>query len=101
MQFVVVFEILGDFLTLAFGSIVIGIIFGLIASLMLKNMRFLVVSAIKETLLIFCVGYMAYAIGELAHMSGIICLLTSGVVMARYSWYNLSPQGKHLSSAAF
>lgn len=64
-------------------------------------MRFLTVSAVKETLLIFSFGYMAYAIGELAHMSGIISLLTSGVVMAHYAWYNLSPQGKHVTSVAF
>jgi NhaP-type Na+/H+ or K+/H+ antiporter len=45
-------------------------------------------------------GYLAYSVGELIHVSGIICLLTCGIVMAHYGWYNLSPQGKHLSSAA-
>lgn len=64
-------------------------------------MRFLAHSAIKETLLIFCFGYFAYSIGELLSMSGIICLLTTGVVIAHYGWYNLSPQGKHLSSCSF
>jgi NhaP-type Na+/H+ or K+/H+ antiporter len=68
---------------------------------MVKKMRFLTVSAIKETVLIFCFGYISYSLGELAHLSGIICLLTTGVVMAHYGWYSLSPQGKHLSSAAF
>jgi len=34
-------------------------------------------------------------------MSGIISLLTSGIVMAHYAWYNLSPQGKHVSGVAF
>jgi len=64
-------------------------------------MRFLTVSAIKEVLLTFCFGYLAYGVGEIAHMSGIICLLTTGVVFAHYGWFNLSPQGKHLSSASF
>jgi len=77
----------------------VGITIGLIASFMLKKMRFLTVSSIKETLLVFFMGYMAYAIGELLHASGIICLLTCGIVMAHYGWYNLSPQGKQLSSA--
>ena len=34
-------------------------------------------------------------------MSGIISLLTSAIVMAHYAWYNLSPQGKHVSGIAF
>jgi len=90
---------MGDFLILGIGSISIGIVMGLLASYMLKKFRFISVSSIKETLVIFCVGYIAYATGEMLHMSGIICLLTSGVVMAHYAWYNLSPQGKNLSSA--
>jgi NhaP-type Na+/H+ or K+/H+ antiporter len=53
-------------------------------------MRFVTVSAVKETLLIFCFGYLAYATGEAFSMSGIIALLTSGVVMAHYAWYSLS-----------
>lgn len=85
------FKIIGNFLLLGVASIGIGLVFGLIGSYIFKRMRFLTVSAVKETLLIFSFGYMAYAIGELAHMSGIISLLTSGVVMAHYAWYNLSP----------
>lgn len=84
-------EILGNFLGLAVGSLAIGIAYGLIASYLLKCMRFLTVSSIKETLLIFSFGYVAYSTGEIAHMSGIICLLTAGIIMAHYGWYNLSP----------
>jgi NhaP-type Na+/H+ or K+/H+ antiporter len=58
-------------------------------------------SAIKEVLLVFCFGYLAYGLGEIAKMSGIICLLTTGVIFAHYGWFNLSPQGKNLSSATF
>jgi sodium/hydrogen exchanger-like protein 6/7 len=87
----VLLEILGDFIVLALGSVGIGLVFGLLASYILKKMRFISVSAIKETLFIFSVGYLTYAIGELFHMSGIISLLTSGIVMAHYAWYNLSP----------
>ena len=93
-------EIIGNFLGLAAGSLAIGIAYGLIASYFLKCMRFLTVSSIKETLLIFSFGYLAYATGEIAHMSGIISLLTAGIVMAHYGWYNLSPQGKHVSCVA-
>jgi NhaP-type Na+/H+ or K+/H+ antiporter len=92
-------KILMDFALLGILSLGIGISVGLIISYIFKRMRFLTHSAIKETLLVFCSGYLAYAIGELAGQSGIICLLTTGVIIAHYGWYNLSPQGKVLSSA--
>lgn len=95
------FEILGSFLLLGIVSVSIGIFYGLLGSFIFKKMRFLTVSAVKETLLVFCFGYMAYGTGELIRQSGIIALLTAGVVMAHYAWYNLSPQGKHVSSVAF
>jgi NhaP-type Na+/H+ or K+/H+ antiporter len=68
---------------------------------MFVKVRFVTVSAVKETLLIFLFGYAAYLISDLLHMSGIISLLTSGVIMAHYAWYSLSPQGKNVSSLSF
>jgi NhaP-type Na+/H+ or K+/H+ antiporter len=90
-----------QFVILGLGSIAIGMACGLVGSFIFKKMRFLTVSAIKEVLLTFCFGYLAYGFGEMAKMSGIICLLTTGIVFAHYGWFNLSPQGKHLSSASF
>lgn len=87
----VLLDIIEDFIILGAGSIGIGFFFGILASLTLKKLRFITVSSIKETLLVFSYGYLTYSIGELCHMSGIISLLTSGVVMAQYAWYNLSP----------
>jgi NhaP-type Na+/H+ or K+/H+ antiporter len=54
-------------------------------------MRFIAASTIRETLFFFIIGYLAYTTGEMTDMSGIIALLTSGVVLAHYGWYNLSP----------
>jgi NhaP-type Na+/H+ or K+/H+ antiporter len=85
------FSILGNFLKLGVVSIAIGLVFGLLCSYFLKKMRFLTVTAIKETSFMFCFGYIAYATGELTEMSGIIAILSSGVIMASYGWYNLSP----------
>jgi sodium/hydrogen exchanger-like protein 6/7/sodium/hydrogen exchanger 8 len=96
-----IFSIIGEFLILALASVAIGIAYGLFSSYIFKAMRFVTISAVKETLLIFCFGYLAYATGEVCHMSGIISLLTSGVVMAHYNWYSLSTQGKHVSCITF
>ena len=92
------FQILGEFLLLTVCSILIGITYGLVASLIIKYFRFVTVSSIKETLIIFSFGYLAYCTGEVFHFSGIIAMLTSGIVMAHYAWYSLSPQGKTVSS---
>jgi len=95
------FAILGDFLFTALVSVCIGIVFGVLSSLIHKRFRFLTHSAIAETSLIFFYGYLAYGFGELAHVSGIGALVTVGIIMAHYTWYNLSPQGKHVSSVSF
>ena len=58
-------EIFGHFLLLCVGSVGIGIVFGLLASYLLKRMRFLTVQSIRETLFIFSFGYISYTAGEL------------------------------------
>jgi len=95
------FSILGDFLLLGFASIAIGLVYGIIASVMFKNMRSLTTSATVECLVIFIIAYMAYVTAELCAFSGIIALLTSGVIMAHYAWYSLSAQGQHGSYLVF
>lgn len=95
------FEIFGDFLMLGFCSIAIGLIYGIVASILFKHMRSLTNSSTVECLVIFCIAYMAYVTAELAAFSGIISLLTSGVVMAHYAWYSLSSQGQHGSYLVF
>ena len=92
------FQILGNFLLLGLVSIFIGIFYGLLASFLFKKLRFIKVSAVRETVIIFSFGYLAYATGDILNFSGIIAQLTSGVVMAHYAWYNLSSQGKVVSS---
>lgn len=51
--------------------------------------------------MVFCFGYLSYGIAEFIHCSGIIALLTSGIIMAHYTWYNLSNQAKTVTSISF
>jgi NhaP-type Na+/H+ or K+/H+ antiporter len=85
------FKILGSFFALALASVGIGLFFGIFSSLMFKWFRFLTHSAITETLLLIIIAFVAYFISEAAELSGIISLLTCGITMAHYTWYNLSP----------
>lgn len=69
--------------------------------LVTKNFRFLTVKPVVECTMIFCFGYLSYCVAELFHYSGIIALLASSILMAKYAWYNLSPQSKQVTSIAF
>lgn len=95
------FQISYEFVLLGFYSLFIGMIFGLLSSYILKQCRSFSKNPVSETIVIFCFGYLSYATSEVAEYSGIISLLTAGVVMAKYTWYNLSPQGKQSSFIVF
>ena len=95
------FKIMLNFLNLGLASIGIGVLFGLISSYILKSFRVFSQNPVSEAMIIFSFAYLSYVLGELVEASGIITLLTCGVVMAKYSWYNLSPQGKQSSFIVF
>lgn len=88
------FKIIGSFVSLSFFSVLTGVLLGLLSSVVFKNFRMLTHNPIIECNMIFCFAYLAYGVAELFHWSGIIALLTSGILMAHYTWYNLSPQAK-------
>ena len=85
------FSILWGFILLSVCSLLIGMIFGLFSSFLMKTCRFLTVNPVIECNLIFVFGYLSYCVTELFHFSGIIALLVAGIMMSKYTWYNLSP----------
>lgn len=90
-----------EFATLGFWSIMCGIITAILSSLMLKRVRGLTKSPVIECSMMFSIAYVSYVLAELWHISGIISLLTCSVMMANYTWYNLSAQGKQSSVIVF
>ena len=97
----VIFSFIGSFLLLSICSVLIGIVCGLLGTLMIKQFRFLTISVVKETLVILVVGFIAYFIADAVKYSGIISLMAAGIVMARYAWHNLSIQGKIITATTF
>ena len=82
-------------------SLLLGLSYGLLLSYILKNVRSMTKSPVAESALIFSFAYLSYVTAEIWHQSGIITLLTSGVTMAHYAWFSLSPQGKATSTIVF
>lgn len=95
------FTIALNFFLLALYSVLIGVATGVLSSVLFKALRFLTHSAVTETLILFIIALVTYFISEALEQSGMISLLTSGITMAHYTWYNLSPQGKTISSVSF
>ena len=95
------FDIALEFGSLGFASILCGIITAILSSLLLKKVRALTKTPVVECAMVFSFAYVSYVLAELWHLSGIITLLTCSVMMANYTWYNLSPQGKQSSVVVF
>jgi sodium/hydrogen exchanger-like protein 6/7/sodium/hydrogen exchanger 8 len=95
------FEIIGKFFLLAFTSIIIGVVFAVLCSLLLKHVRILTHSAIVETILLYLFASIGYFISEATANSSIISMLVAGILMAHYTFFNLSPQGKTVTSVTF
>ena len=63
---------------------------GLVSSLVLKHVD-LYYNPSLEFALMLCFVYIPYAFAEGIHLSGIMAILFSGIVMSQYTHYNLSP----------
>ena len=48
-----------------------------------------------------CFAMISYFVSEAVEMSAIVSLLATSLIMSHYAWYNLSPQGKHVTSVTF
>ncbi|CAD8043929.1 unnamed protein product [Paramecium primaurelia] len=87
-------ELMWLFIKEFFGSMAIGIIFGLFTSLLFKRLRFLTESVILEIIILLYVGYASFAICELLELSGVISVLVCGITLAHYNYYNLCNLGQ-------
>lgn len=85
------FAIFWDFVKLSSCSLIVGILVAIIPTLLLKHFRVLAREALSECIVLFSFAYLAYILAEIIKQSGIIALLTCGITMASYCWYNLSP----------
>ncbi len=81
----------GSFLTVAIGGLAIGVVYGLLTSLLTRATQEV---RIIEPLALFCGGYLAYVTAEMVHWSGIISLIGCGLVQAHYAFKNISAESR-------
>eukprot|EP00118_Oscarella_pearsei_P007051 m.33312 g.33312 ORF g.33312 m.33312 type:complete len:503 (+) comp31800_c0_seq1:75-1583(+) len=75
-----------SFFTVSFGALAIGIVLGIVASLMTRFSNH--VSAIQP-ILIVSMGYVAYLLADLLHWSGIVSGMFCAMLLRRYAAQNI------------
>ena len=95
------FFITGSFLYLCLFSTLVGILIGIVSAVIFKWCRVLTHSTIIECALVFSFGYISYIVADIIEVSGIVALLSCGIFMGQFTWYNLSPQAKQSTSVSF
>jgi NhaP-type Na+/H+ or K+/H+ antiporter len=90
-----------DFALLTVVSLAIGVFCGFSATLMTKKMRFICHSAVAESSLLLGWAMLGYLFSEMIQMSAICTILTTSIIFSHYTWYNLSPQGQHVTTVIF
>jgi len=88
-----------NFFVIFFGSMIIGIVVALIASLVFKNINFH--NPIAELVLLIIFALISYTIADGIKQSGIVSILFCGIAMSHYAYNCLSPEAKLLSKKMF
>ncbi|KAH0319722.1 sodium/hydrogen exchanger, partial [Aureobasidium melanogenum] len=83
------FESIGVFLLVFFGSLMIGLVVGIGTSLLLKYTLVRRFPKI-ESCLVVLIAYACYFFSNAIHMSGIVSLLFCGICMKHYAYHNMS-----------
>ncbi|KKY21081.1 putative sodium hydrogen exchanger [Phaeomoniella chlamydospora] len=89
LTFISLFEAIGIFLLVFFGSLVIGVLVGIGTALCLKYTYVRRFPKI-ESCLIVLVAYASYFFSNGIHMSGIVSLLFCGITLKHWAYYNMS-----------
>ncbi|XP_074074101.1 sodium/hydrogen exchanger 1 isoform X2 [Macrotis lagotis] len=76
-----------SFFVVSLGGVFVGVVYGIIAAF---TSRFTSHIRVIEPLFVFLYSYMAYLSAELFHLSGIMALIASGVMMRPYVEANIS-----------
>lgn len=80
---------IGKFSGVSFGSILIGVVVGLLCCFMFRHLDF-TPSPPYEFVLTFLFAYASYCLAEIMGLSGIMALFFCGICISHYNFYNMS-----------
>ena len=86
-----------EFSYICTASIIVGILSGVIGTLILKHFRSLHEWPSRETALLLYVSWMGYIVSELLEISGVISILVCSIVTGNYSYDNMSEDAQILT----
>lgn len=81
---------LASFLSVSIGSVLLGVVLGLLPSFLFKQVPQLSQYPHLELALLCCFCYASYAVTEALSLSGIMALFFQGITLSHYNSYNLS-----------
>ena len=89
-----------QFILVSVGSVIVGVLLGLVCSLMYKHTTLYDYPKF-ETGLLFLFCYLCYSLSEAVNLSGIMSLFFHGMILSHYNSYNLSDISFHTVSQIF
>jgi len=82
-------------------SVFIGMFFGLAITIIFKKCGSFKGFPIRETSFMILIAYLSYQVAEICKLSGIISLFVCGIIMAHYTFHNLSEESQKGTVLAF
>ena len=99
-DFGTVMSVLGQFFYVSVGSVAVGILCGLLCSLLFRKTKLPEYPKYEITTLIIT-AFGSYAVAEAITMSGIMALFFTGITLSHYNFYNLSKDSQTSSTYVF
>ena len=95
----IAWDMFANSITLFIFSFIMGIIFGGLSSSFLKKMKIYHLNRVQEISILLLFAFMCYTLCDWIHLSPIISLLSCGIFMSHYTFYNLCYQSREESTS--
>lgn len=90
----------GLFMAVFTGSVLIGLVIGLLSALLFKHSRIYLYPPLESCILTL-LAYCSYLLANALQLSGIVTLLFCGIAMRHYAYPNLAAQGRRTTRYMF
>ncbi|KAL4400622.1 monovalent cation:H+ antiporter, CPA1 (Nhx1) [Malassezia pachydermatis] len=100
LSFTTLFYGAGFFAVVFSVSMVLGVLFGLLCSLLLKHTRLGMYPEL-ESCIVMIVAYVSYFFSNTVEMSGIVSLLFCGITLKHYAFHNMSVRTQRTTKYSF